>query len=101
MFLIKSYSNKDKNLILNALNAKAKHVIVFSKNSFIVLTKTGKILKLINTIKNQKIKNYEIIKYWNRILLTYLVKDKSNLSFWHDINKPKASYKVLDQYYEF
>ena len=22
-------------------------------------------------------------KYWNRILFTYLIKDKSNLSFWH------------------
>jgi len=51
-----TYSNKDKNLILNALNAKAKHAIVFSIKviSQPVLTKTGKILKLINTIKNKK-----------------------------------------------
>jgi len=44
---------------------------------------------------------YKRIKYWNRILLTYLVKDKSNLSFWHgepQINK-KSNYQKLGQYY--
>ena len=41
------------------------------------------------------------IKYWNRILATYLIKGNSNLSFWHgkpEINK-NADYKNLNQYY--
>ncbi len=41
------------------------------------------------------------IRYWNRILYTYLLGTKNNLSFWHgepELNND-ANYKILDQYY--
>ncbi len=41
------------------------------------------------------------IKYWMRIFSTYLIKGKSNLSFWHGIPKinNNADYNNLGQYY--
>ena len=41
------------------------------------------------------------IIYWKRIFSTYIIKNKSNLSFWHGnpiINK-KSSYTKISQYY--
>ena len=46
-------------------------------------------------------KNFRKIQYWKRIISTYLLNGKSNLSFWHgepEINI-NVNYSTLNQYY--
>ena len=41
------------------------------------------------------------IQYWHRIIYTYLLGSRNNISFWHgepELNDD-ANYKILDQYY--